>query len=266
MALAVDDAIEIIAEYLARPYSRGTGVANYDYDFYLTSFLTLYATEHMGVPTFGMPAEEPRVVAISPTFLDALWVLCRRGILRPSVAARNGQGTPNGIGYSLTEAGRIWLADKDRIVLPSDPSRFGAIFEKYTSLLGAAFLRRAQEAVKCHDTGAYLAACAMAGAAAEGALLQIAIAKKGNREEVLKAYLSRSGRRDITNMVLSGVTEPLVGQLRMLLDILSYWRDTAAHGTDQTYTEVEAYDALSRLMRLAMRVGEHWAELTGTQR
>lgn len=263
MSLAIEDAVGFIAEYLERTPANVRRNENYGYDFYLTSFLARFVVEHLGVPNHSFPAQSPQSIAVSSAFLDALWVLCRRGILRPSVAQRGGQGVATGEGYSLTEIGNAWLGDKERHAVPSDPSRFGAIFEKYSSQLGEAFLRRAQEAVKCLNTGAYLAACAMAGAASEGILLQVAIAKNGSEEEVLKTYLSRSGRREITNLVLNGVREPIAGQMRMLLDLLSYWRDTAAHGSDHTYSEVEAYDALSRLLRLVLRVGEHWAELTG---
>ena len=264
MQLTVDDAIGIIIEYLTRDYGGvSQGIANYGYDFHLPGFLAKFVVERMGALPQSYMADSPEAKSVSPVFLDALWTLSRRGLMRPSVATRGGQGSDTGEGYSLTAAGRAWLADKDRVMVPTDPSRFGTIVEKYADLLGDAFRRRAHEAVKCHETGSYLASCVMAGAAAEGVLLEVAVAKKGDRDEVLKLYLSRSGRRDVTNLVLAGVPEPLAAQLKILLDLLGYWRDTAAHGVDHDYTEVEAYDALSRLLRLAMRVGENWPALTG---
>lgn len=264
MQLTVDDAIDILIEYLTRNYGgTSQGIASYGYDFSLLQFLAKFAVERLGVISSGYVADDPKVKAISPVFLDALWTLCRRGLMRPSVAMRGGQGLPTGEGYSLTAAGRAWLADKDRVRVPADPSRFGSIIEKYAVRLGDAFRRRAHEAVKCHETGTYLAACAMAGAAAEGVLLEVAAAKSGDREQVLKMYLAKSGRREVTNFVLAGVGEPLASQMRMLLELLGYWRDNAAHGVDHVYSEVEAHDALSRLLRLAMRVGESWPALTG---
>lgn len=263
MQVNVDDAVEIVVEYLTRDYGpHGQGVANYGYNFSLPNFLARFAVERLGIPNTGYVVEHPKVKEMSPIFLDALWTLCRRGLLRPSVVASGGQGLPNGEGYSLTAAGRAWLADKERAVVPADPSRFGVIIDKYADLLGASFNRRAHEAIKCHATGTYFAACAMAGAAAESILIEVAVAKSGDRKDVMHVYQARSGRRDTTNRALAGVREPLASQLRMLLDLLGYWRDNAAHGGDHVYTEVEAYDALSRLLRLALRVGESWDLLT----
>lgn len=126
MQLTVDDAIAIIVEYLTRNYGGVTeGVASYGYDFSLTQFLARFAIERMGIPNTGYVAEDPKVKEVSTIFLDALWTLCRRGVLRPSVSKRGGQGLPNGEGYSITAAGRDWLADKERVAFPSDPSRFG---------------------------------------------------------------------------------------------------------------------------------------------
>ncbi|MEK7994220.1 MAG: hypothetical protein AAB403_10490 [Planctomycetota bacterium] len=265
MQLTVDDAIGILVEYLTRNYGgTSAGIGNYGYDLSLLQFLAKFAVERMNIPNNGYIADDPAVQAVSPVFLDAVWTLCRRGLMRPSVARRGGQGLPTGEGYSLTAAGRAWLADTDRAMVPSDPSRFGTMIEKYADLLGDAFRRRAHEAIKCHETGTYLAACAMAGAAAEGVLLEVATAKVGNRERVLRMYLAKSGRREVTNLVLAGISEPLASQMKMLLDLLGYWRDNAAHGADHVYTEVEAHDALSRLLRLAMRVGESWSVLTRT--
>src|SRR5208283_1226627 len=58
-------------------------------------------------------------------------------------------------------------------------------------------LQRATEAAKCHQFGNYLACCAMCGAAAESALLAIAIAKTSNEESVLREYRSGGGRQKV---------------------------------------------------------------------
>jgi len=43
---------------------------------------------------------------------------------------------------------------------------------------------------------------------------------------------------------------------------LNYWRDDSSHGVASTIDEPEAFDALSRLMRFAYFVSDHWAALT----
>jgi hypothetical protein len=50
------------------------------------------------------------------------------------------------------------------------------------------------------------------------------------------------------------------------MDLLSYWRDEAAHGTASEISETEAHTALGRLVRFAQFASDHWNELTGQQR
>jgi hypothetical protein len=264
MVATVDQAIEFIAEVM-RTGSRNMGsqYSDYGYDIYLPTVLHLYGVHRLHLSRQEFQAENQAVQSSWPAFADAAWVLSRRGVLRPGVREFRGQGTDAGQGYSITGAGRAWLRDNKALLVPSDPSRFADAIEKYAKRFGLGFHRRAIEAIKCHEAGSYLATCAIAGAAAEAALLDIAAAKKGDREAVVATYLSRSGRKEITGLVLAGLVEPLNGQLRVLLDLLSFWRDTAAHGMDHDYTEVEAYDALSKLLRLAILTGERWTEITG---
>jgi hypothetical protein len=47
------------------------------------------------------------------------------------------------------------------------------------------------------------------------------------------------------------------------MDLLNFWRDDSSHGTPSTISDIEAYDALSRLLRLAHFTSDHWALLTG---
>jgi len=266
MAITQSDAIEFIVEKLRNPPTPGPvglllGINGYD--LYVPHLLHYFGIERLGLDGRQNIGLDPKVIAESAAFYDAIWTLCRRGVLRPTILSEGRQPMTDGKGFSLTELGQRWLANEDRGAVLSDPSRFGSILEKYAKLFGPGFLRRAHEAIKCHDLGAYLACCSMAGAAAEAILLDVAVAKNGDREAVLKLYLARGGRKSVTNTVLASVTEPLASQLKTLLDLLNYWRDTAAHGDDHEYTEIEAYDAISRLLRLAMLVGDNWQALTG---
>jgi hypothetical protein len=41
-----------------------------------------------------------------------------------------------------------------------------------------------------------------------------------------------------------------------------FWRDDAAHGLASRISEMEAHEAISRLLRLAQFVTDNWPELT----
>ena len=49
-------------------------------------------------------------------------------------------------------------------------------------------------------------------------------------------------------------------------NLLSYWRDEAAHGQYSTIVALEAHDALGRLLHLSYLAWDHWTELTGKPR
>jgi hypothetical protein len=97
----------------------------------------------------------------------------------------------------------------------------------------------------------WLAACVMAGAAAESILLAVAIAKIGDEKKVLTTYNGAGGRSRTTKLVTQGVTASIQQTFETALGVLHYWRDDAAHGMAAALGETEAHEALSRLLRLA---------------
>jgi hypothetical protein len=102
----------------------------------------------------------------------------------------------------------------------------------------------------------------MCGAAAESVLLAIAIAKAGDRDRVLAEYKASTGRRRILNTVIGQAPQELARPFESMMGLLSYWRDDAAHGLDSTITELEAHEALTRLVRLAQFASDRWEDLT----
>jgi hypothetical protein len=95
-------------------------------------------------------------------FYDAAWELSRIGVLRPGSHAPMGQGQIgnavfSGDGYSITEFGAAWLADPNRRV-SGDASRLSEVFDAFAPKYGPGFSQRANEAIRCHRTGNYLAA------------------------------------------------------------------------------------------------------------
>jgi hypothetical protein len=76
-------------------------------------------------------------------------------------------------------------------------------------VLGAAYHARSQEALACYQAHAFLAWCAMCGAAAEAILLRLIIAKSGEEEEVYRAYRRASRRSRIENILSGQLNERL---------------------------------------------------------
>jgi hypothetical protein len=166
-------------------------------------------------------------------------------------------------GYSLTAAGREWIAQADELsFIPMQPGRFGQIIERFRGRFGDGYFQRAQEAAKCHSATAYLASCVMSGAAAESILLSVAVAKAKDEQEVLGIYRAGGGRKKIENMITEKLNKGLATRFTTAMELLKYWRDEAAHGVASDIQEFEAYDAMSRLLRLAHLADDHWDELT----
>ena len=154
------------------------------------------------------------------------------------------------------------VAADERAIMPTSSSRITEVLHQFTPLFGQGYAQRAAEAVADWHTGNYLSACTMAGAAAESILLAAAIKKTKDEPKVLSTYLA-SGGRGRTIKHLRGNTSSNVGdQFEHALGILSYWRDAAGHGVTSSIGEVEAYEAISRLLRLARFTSDNWQSLT----
>ena len=136
------------------------------------------------------------------------------------------------------------------------------VLAAFVPRFGAGFGQRAVEAVDTYRTANYLAACSMAGAAAESVLLAVAVAKSGDEAKMLKMYESAGGRTRVTAYVTGQATKSVQRQFEAALHILHYWRDDASHGQQTTITEVEAHSAISELLRLAQFTSDQWNELT----
>lgn len=167
---------------------------------------------------------------ISPVFFDAAWELCRRGICRPGIKRYGDQFV--GDGYSLTSAGKDLLAKLDpTTILLAQPGSLARALTGYQARFGDGFHQRALEAIKCRNAEAWLACCAMTGAAAESVLLALASAKVGNEEEVLKTYRQAGGRQKVLNLLVGKANASRRDTLTTFSAIISMWRDEAAHGT-----------------------------------
>jgi len=258
----VEDAAAFIVDFVRNP-RPDEGYSTQGYEIHLPIVIAAYireieqSTQH---PTEVFNG--PRLVELSPTFYDAAWELCRRGVLRPSIKKANEYVMPaGGDGYTLTALGRKWIAQGDPSLILLEPGRMGQLFGKLSQHLGAGFLQRANEAVRCYAFGAHLASCAMCGAATESILLAIASAKIGE-DAALKLYRARDGRRQTTEIVIGSASRALAEPFRSATSLLNYWRDEAAHGRPSTISEIEAYTAIGRLLGFAQFASDNWTELT----
>lgn len=260
----VDDAIGIIIDLIR---TTQTKICEYGYDVYLPFVWNNYAIDSKMVLAGDRDALGRVGPQLSGVFYAAAWELCRRGTLRPGVRDSTSPFTTigsSGDGYSITPMGARWLASVDpQLHIPTEPSRLATILVGFSPKFGPGFNQRAQEAVKCYNAIAYLACCAMCGAAAESILLAVAIARRGDDGSVLREYRSAGGRTRVERSLLGQVGETTSSRFHMFMDLLNYWRDDSSHGVASTIDEPEAFDALSRLMRFAHFVNDQWTALTG---
>lgn len=259
--LSPADATRFLVALLRSPDHGNYG--SYGYDVYLSTALRVYLERHRQVPSFELDAH---IKPLMPALYAAAWELCRRGILRPGISQYNAQATAagaSGEGYSITPFGEQWLKESDRDdFVPVEPERFGAMLAPFRSRFGVGFHERAQEAIRCYGAHAYLASCAMCGAAAESILLATAIAK-ADEASVLKEYFTAGGRRKIESKILGQRRKELVSEFQGYLALLKYWRDEAAHGGKSGIGDNEAFTALAMLLRFALFTDKNWTELTG---
>jgi hypothetical protein len=188
-------------------------------------------------------------------------------VLRPGRAAPyaqlGGGGDINVDGYSVTVFGRAWLkAAIERREPPSDPSRFAEVIGPFVHRFGLAFEQRAVEAARCYRTGNYLSCCVMAGAAAESILIATAVQKVGDEKSVLNSYRGSGGRDKTIRRITENVNQGLKEQFVAGCQLLSFWRDEAAHGSPTTISEVQAHTARGQLLRFAQLTEDNWERLT----
>jgi hypothetical protein len=200
----------------------------------------------------------------SGAFYEATWELCRRGLLRPGVRATSTQGVNDGGGYCLTGYGEVWLRDAEEIHFISlQPGALATAFERFRERFGDGYHQRVQEALRCRSAEAWLAACAMVGAAAESILLALAVAKAGSEESILRTYLGRDGRRTTLNLVVGQAPRHISQPLTSGMALLSYWRDSASHGQMAPISSPEAEQALRELLSVSQFASDRWNEIVG---
>jgi hypothetical protein len=157
----IDDASASIVEWIWKPRSAD-GYSSYGYEVYLPNVISAYLMEiERDTTHHSQLRNSPRAREVSPVFYEAAWELCRRGVLRPGVQRLGGQSDGGtGDGYCVTAVGRSWIEQGVPTLQVLDSGRLAALFQSLSARLGAGFLQRANEAVRCHSFGCYVACCA----------------------------------------------------------------------------------------------------------
>ncbi|MCC7427244.1 MAG: hypothetical protein IT557_10080 [Alphaproteobacteria bacterium] len=261
----IDEAIAFIVERLRVPVGKpGYGTLSQNgYDVFIDKTVQSYLESVALIPGQRMlPGAHltPAAQEVGQKFLDAAWELCRRGMFRPSTRYVNAMGADGGRGYSLTGYGEEWVRSGQ---VPMSRSAMLKVLTEHHDLLGDAFVQRAIEALECFNTGMFLAACAMAGAAAEAVLLKIGEEKLGLAKagELLD---QPNGRQKLIDAVFVGLEKKQTLRTRFVdhLRIVTDWRDHAAHGHPTRIDHEHADTAINKLLRLVKLVGEDWDALT----
>jgi hypothetical protein len=102
----------------------------------------------------------------------------------------------------------------------------------------------------------------MTGAAAESVLLALAIAKTGDEAHVLRTYRQSNGRQRVLNLIVGQVPQPRRDTLTIFSNIISMWRDEAAHGQVTLLGTANADEALRQLLHMCQWVEREWVTLT----
>lgn len=261
------DSILFIIKWLRMGSPTGA-LPNYGYDIYIPNVIQNYIESELNIDKGHIDVIYQKKIKLSPIFYNAAWELCRRGIIRPGVRSMDDQSTESGSagnGYSITPFGRQWINESDKeAFVPTEPDRFAEMLKPFHNRFGSGFYERGQQAVRCYGAHAYLACCAMCGAAAESIMLAIAIAKDNDEGAVLKTYSSANGRSKIENMIIGKAVKPLQINFKGFTELIKYWRDEAAHGKVSNIGDNEAFTSLAMLLRFANYVNEYWDELTKT--
>ncbi|MGE0862502.1 MAG: hypothetical protein AB7P34_01270 [Vicinamibacterales bacterium] len=209
--MSPDDALNHLVSFLKSGISLRRQNHD-DHDVYLEVLLWEYMRRHEGFQERNHVSgrDEQRMRQIAAPFLTAAWELCRRGILRPGYNTFHisfSHTQPENV-YSLTEFGKGWLqrtelADLAAIV----PKRFVELLNGFVERFGPGYRSRAEQAVIAYHAQAYLAACAMCGAASESIMLALAIERFGEAR-VLQDYSRAGGRAKVRNMLVGQMSTP----------------------------------------------------------
>ena len=253
---APDDFVAFALQSLRAPKKPGEN--DRQCDLYAQYVGYAWCVQHEG----GAP-DRDRESQITAVAMETAWELVRRGFLRPGGRSYPDGNAADPARFTLTARGREWLASADEShFIVMQPGALAQALVGFQKRYGDGYVQRAQEALRCREADAWLATCAMCGAAAESILLALATAKSGDESAVLKEYRTATGRKKTIDGLVGKQPDNLQRQFRSFMSLLSYWRDDAAHGTATPISAPEAEESLRQLLMLAQFAVKHWTELS----
>lgn len=191
-------------------------------------------------------------------FYAAAWSLVARTVLRPVSTSQLTIGST----FALTEYGRRWIeATLDTDWVPNQSSRLATVLAGHSARFGPGFSSRALEAVACYRAQTYLACCTMCGAASESITLRLAGARLRDDARAEREYTRSGGRARIERVLIQGQNQHVQAMLPQYLELIRYWRDSAAHGMAVQIGEEEAFLSMVLLLRYAAFADARWEEL-----
>lgn len=261
-----DEAFDFCVDLLGRYLRREISVPHRDQDF---DFSAAWIREWF-FQSEEIQEQNDRINAsplVEPKILSALWRLCLRGVLRPSTqriySGYSGNSHFPGSGYSFTESGRAWLEKSENEFALLSPQALSKLLDTYEPIFGKGFTERAHNAFLSFDCGAYLACCAMSGAACESIYLSLAVAKAQNPTEVYEKYRGRNGRVELQKIIEHNQSGSVIAAIQSGFNILKYWRDNTAHGDETKVGWIQARSALNALTEQAQIAEKYWTTITG---
>ena len=209
-----------------------------------------------------LPTEVDYTVNTEP-FFDVAWDLCRSGVLAPAPEWDKGQ---NRFGvraeFRITPRGSTWLLEnKDEPVLPAELAKFLAALKSHVGRFGDVYEGRAVEALRCYHAHCFYASCVMCGAAAEAILLKLASKKTGDGAEAERLLATAKGRDKLIATLKQQKNSHLQKSLDQFTNLVAYYRDDAAHATQEPIDEDGAHLAIMTLLRLARFGDDRWDDV-----
>lgn len=250
MTIALAEALTQLEDFLRRldvgnSRAWSSDYSHRDYDVYLPSLAM----------NSGIPDQSSELRQATAVLADAAWQLVHRGILRPGVKfyRMSSSSDSEGMGFSLTQAGRDWLAAHPTPSLRvDDPGHFQTLIGRYGSTFGEPFLTLAREAGRTYQAQCSVATCSLAATAAQ-VLVQAVHATCRPGEQVTPPILQAA----IANL------QPETAQRVIdLLAPLVHMNEQVAAGEVTRLDQQDAFLALSQLIESARWLHDHWAELS----
>lgn len=222
-----------------------SGYSHRDYDVYIPS-LAMNA---------GIPDQSSELRQATAVLADAAWQLVHRGILRPGVKFyRMGSNSdPEGMGFSLTQVGRDWLASPPTPDLRvDDPGHLQTLIGRYGSTFGEPFLTLAREAGRTYQSQCSLATCSLAATAAQSLVRAMHASR-------------RQGQKTVPPTLQSATTDLAAETAQRAIDLLAplvRMNERITAGEVTRFDQQDAFLALSQLIESARWLHDHWAELS----